>query len=163
AGPLALGVVTAGLAGEFLVTPGFGERVRHGWRLVEDAAGLWARPVEKVLIRSRTLDDDSLAALALSVCAGLIGVTHSGEGMVELLPDGVDKASGLAAAGRRLGFDAAHTVAFGDMPNDIPMLAWAGHGVAMGNAHPELKRHADEIAPGNEEDGVAAVLERLFP
>ena len=49
------------------------------------------------------------------------------------------------------------------MPNDIPMLAWAGHGVAMGNAHPELKRHADEIAPGNEEDGVAAVLERLFP
>ncbi len=163
AGPLALGVVTAGLAGEFLVTPGFGERVRHGWRLVEDAAGLWARPVEKVLIRSRTLDDDSLAALALSVCAGLIGVTHSGEGMVELLPDGVDKASGLAAAGHRLGFDAAGTLAFGDMPNDIPMLAWAGHGVAMGNAHPELKRHADEIAPGNEEDGVAAVLERLFP
>ncbi|MER6328591.1 HAD family hydrolase [Streptomyces sp. NPDC001034] len=163
AGPLALGVVTAGLSGEFLVTPGFGERVRHGWRLVEDAEGLWTRPVEKVLIRSRALDDDGLAALAHSVCAGRIGVTHSGEGMVELLPDGVDKASGLAEAARRLGFGAADTVAFGDMPNDIPMLAWAGHGVAMGNAHPELKRRADEIAPGNEEDGVAAVLERLFP
>ncbi|GLX50754.1 hydrolase [Streptomyces hygroscopicus subsp. hygroscopicus] len=163
AGPLALGVVTAGLSGEFLVTPGFGERVRHGWRLVEDAEGLWTRPVEKVLIRSRALDDDALAALAHSVCAGRIGVTHSGEGMVELLPDGVDKARGLAEAARRLGFGAADTVAFGDMPNDIPMLAWAGHGVAMGNAHPELKRRADEIAPGNEEDGVAAVLERLFP
>ena len=83
--------------------------------------------------------------------------------MVEVLPDGVDKAGGRAAGGHRLGFDAAGTLAFGDMPNDIPMLAWAGHGVAMGNAHPELKRHADEIAPGNEEDGVAAVLERLFP
>lgn len=163
AGALALGVVTAGLSGEFLVTPGFGERVRHGWRLVEDAEGLWTRPVEKVLIRNRTLDDDALAALAYSVCAGRIGVTHSGEGMVELLPYGVDKARGLAEAARRLGFGAADTVAFGDMPNDIPMLAWAGHGVAMGNAHPELKRRADEIAPGNEEDGVAAVLERLFP
>ncbi|NUO46667.1 MAG: Cof-type HAD-IIB family hydrolase [Streptomyces sp.] len=163
AGPLALGVVTAGLAGEFLVTPGFGERVRHGWRLVEDAEGLWTRPVEKVLIRSRLLDDDRLAGLAVRVSAGRIEVTHSGEGMVELLPAGVTKASGLAEAARLLGFRAADTVAFGDMPNDIPMLTWAGHGVAMGNAHPELRHRADEIAPTNEEDGVAAVLERLFP
>ncbi|MBC2902415.1 HAD family hydrolase [Streptomyces cupreus] len=165
AGPLELGAVTAGLDGEFLVTAGFGERVRHGWRLVEDRAALWSHPVEKVLIRSRRpdLDDDRLAALALRVCAGRIAVTHSGEGMVELLPAGVSKASGLAAAARRLGFGAAGTIAFGDMPNDIPMLEWAAHGVAMGNAHAELRSRADEIAPTNEEDGVAAVLERLFP
>ncbi|MDX3536033.1 Cof-type HAD-IIB family hydrolase [Streptomyces sp. MB09-01] len=163
AGPLELGVVTAGLSGEFLVTPGFGERVRHGWRLVEGHTDLWTRPVEKVLIRSRRLDDDALAALAHRVCAGRIAVTHSGEGMVELLPAGVSKATGLAAAARRLGFSAADTVAFGDMPNDIPMLEWAAHGVAMGNAHAALRRHADEIAPTNEEDGVAVVLERLFP
>ena len=163
AGPLEFGVVTAGLDGEFLVTRGFGERVRHGWRLVEDPAALWARPMEKVLIRSPLLDDDRLAALARRTCAGRIEVTHSGEGMVELLPAGVSKASGLAAAARRLGFSAADTIAFGDMPNDIPMLEWAGHGVAMGNAHAELRRRADEIARTNEEDGVATVLERLFP
>ncbi|MFF4579750.1 HAD family hydrolase [Streptomyces sp. NPDC001389] len=163
AGPLELGVVTAGLSGEFLVTPGFGERVRHGWRLVEDPAGLWTRPVEKVLIRSRRMDDDTLAALADRVCAGRITVTHSGEDMIELLPAGVSKATGLAAAARTLGFSAADTIAFGDMPNDLPMLAWAAHGVAMGNAHEELRRRADEIAPTNEEDGVAVVLERLFP
>ncbi|MFF9867105.1 HAD family hydrolase [Streptomyces sp. NPDC013953] len=163
AGPLALGVVTAGLAGEFLVTPGFGERVRHGWRLVDDPGALWAHPVEKVLIRSRRLGDDALAALAGRVCADRIAVTHSGEGMVELLPAGVDKGSGLAAAARLLGFTAADTIAFGDMPNDIPMLRWAGHGVAMGNAHPRLRQHADETAPGNDDDGVATVLERLFP
>ncbi|MFJ3640744.1 HAD family hydrolase [Streptomyces sp. NPDC090108] len=163
AGPLEFAVVTTGLDGEFLVTRGFGDRVRHGWRLVEEHTALWERPVEKVLIRSRRLDDDRLAALAQRICAGQVAVTHSGEGMVELLPAGVSKASGLAEASRRLGFGAADTIAFGDMPNDIPMLAWAGHGVAMGNAHAELRRHAAEIAPTNEEDGVASVLERLFP
>ncbi|MET7988804.1 HAD family hydrolase [Streptomyces sp. NPDC005281] len=162
-GPLELAVVTAGLHGEFLVTHGFADRVRNGWRLVEHHADLWTSPIEKVLIRSRCLDDDRLAALAQRVCADRISVTHSGEGMIELLPAGVNKASGLAAAARRLGFTSADTIAFGDMPNDIPMLAWAAHGVAMGNAHAELRRHADEIAPTNEEDGVAAVLDRLFP
>ncbi|MFF2409950.1 HAD family hydrolase [Streptomyces sp. NPDC058092] len=163
AGPLELGVVTAGLNGEFLVTSGFGERVRHGWRLVERHADLWARPLEKVLIRSPRLDDDELAERAERACAGALSVTHSGKHVVELLPPGVSKASGLAEAARRLGFTAADTIAFGDMPNDIPMLVWAAHGVAMGNAHAELRSYADEIAPSNEEDGVAAVLERLFP
>lgn len=48
------------------------------------------------------------------------------------------------------------------MPNDLPMLDWAAHGVAMAGAHPELKAAADETAPGNDEDGVAVVLERMF-
>ncbi|GJF31039.1 hydrolase [Kitasatospora sp. NE20-6] len=161
-GPLRLAAVTSGPAGEFVVTPGFDEKVRCGWRLA-DPAELLAQPVDKVLIRHPDLDDDRLAAVASEVCAGEVTVTHSGEGLVELLPAGVSKASGLAAAARVLGFTAAATVAFGDMPNDIPMLAWAGHGVAMGNAHADLRRQADEVAPSNEEDGVAAVLERLFP
>ncbi|MYV41288.1 HAD hydrolase family protein, partial [Streptomyces sp. SID1328] len=53
-------------------------------------------------------------------------------------------------------------VAFGDMPNDIPMFQWAAHGVAMAGAHPELKAVADEVTLSNEDDGVAVVLERLF-
>ncbi|WP_405014803.1 HAD family hydrolase [Kitasatospora sp. NBC_01539] len=161
-GPLRLAAVTAGLSGEFVVTPGFDEKLRCGWRLA-DPVELLAQPVDKVLIRHPDLDDDRLAAVAGEICAGEVAVTHSGEGLVELLPAGVSKASGLAAAARLLGFTAAATVAFGDMPNDIPMLAWAGHGVAMGNAHADLRRQADEVAPSNEEDGVAAVLERLFP
>ncbi|MBY8346071.1 HAD hydrolase family protein, partial [Streptomyces sp. KC 17012] len=54
-------------------------------------------------------------------------------------------------------------IAFGDMPNDIPMFAWASHGVAMANAHEELRAVADEVTSSNEEDGIAAVLERLLP
>ena len=53
-------------------------------------------------------------------------------------------------------------VAFGDMPNDVPMLLRAGHGVAMGNAHPERSPVADEVTAANTEDGVARVLERWW-
>ncbi|WP_159461065.1 HAD family hydrolase, partial [Streptomyces viridosporus] len=49
-----------------------------------------------------------------------------------------------------------------NMPNDVPMFGWAAHGVAMANAHPELKAVADEVTTSNEDDGVAVVLERLF-
>ena len=53
-------------------------------------------------------------------------------------------------------------VAFGDMPNDVPMLQWAGHGVAVGNAHEQVLAVADEVTATNDDDGVAKVLERLF-
>lgn len=57
---------------------------------------------------------------------------------------------------------AADTLAFGDMPNDIPMFAWARRGVAMANAHADLKAVAQEITASNEDDGIAVVLERLL-
>lgn len=57
---------------------------------------------------------------------------------------------------------AAETIAFGDMPNDIPMFGWAAHGVAMAHAHAELKAVADEVTTSNDEDGIAVVLERLL-
>jgi hydroxymethylpyrimidine pyrophosphatase-like HAD family hydrolase len=57
---------------------------------------------------------------------------------------------------------ASDVIAFGDMPNDLEMLQWVGHGVAMGNAHPALKDVADEVTATNAEDGLALVLERWF-
>lgn len=54
------------------------------------------------------------------------------------------------------------TIAFGDMPNDIEMLKWVGHGVAMDNAHHAVKDAADEITAANDDGGVADVLERWF-
>ena len=75
---------------------------------------------------------------------------------------GVTKAHGLAEVASRFGVAAADVVAFGDMPNDLEMLRWAGHGVAMGNAHPELQAAADEVTAHHDEDGVALVLERWF-
>jgi hydroxymethylpyrimidine pyrophosphatase-like HAD family hydrolase len=79
-----------------------------------------------------------------------------------MLPLGLSKAKGLALAARRLGATAADTIAFGDMPNDVPMFAWAAHGVAMADAHPELLAVADEVTASNDADGIAVVLERLL-
>ncbi|MGW0769807.1 HAD family hydrolase [Streptomyces sp. NPDC002676] len=124
---------------------------------------LWAEPISKVLLRHPDLSDDALAALARSVVGSLATVTMSGPGTVELQPGGVTKATGLALAADLLGIGAEQALAFGDMPNDIPMFAWAGRGVAMANAHPELKAVADELTKSNEDDGIAVVLERLFP
>ncbi|MEU5036894.1 HAD family hydrolase [Streptomyces rubiginosohelvolus] len=123
---------------------------------------MWARPVIKVLVRHPELGDDALAAVARGAVGDLATVTMAGPGTVELAPRGVDKGTGLAAAAELLGIGAERTVAFGDMPNDLPMFAGSGLRVAMGNAHPELRAAADEVTLSNAEDGVAVVLERLF-
>ncbi|MBW5426141.1 Cof-type HAD-IIB family hydrolase [Streptomyces sp. BG9H] len=123
---------------------------------------LWELPISKVLVRHPRLADEELAEVARGVVGSLATVTMSGPGTVELQPSGVTKATGLALAAERMGLTAADTVAFGDMPNDIPMFLWAAHGVAMANAHSELKSVADELTRTNEEDGIAVVLERLL-
>src|SRR3954447_24367010 len=123
---------------------------------------LWCEPVSKVLRRHPSLSHDELAVTARSVVGSLVTVTMSGPGTVELQPCGITKATGLALAADYLGLTSSETIAFGDMPNDIPMFDWAAHGVAMANAHPELKAVADEITLSNEDDGIAVVLERLF-
>ncbi|MET8894967.1 HAD family hydrolase [Streptomyces albogriseolus] len=152
-----------GVDGLTLIEPGY--RMPHPTLpsvRVERRDDLWARPLSKVLLRHPELSDDALAAAARSVVGSLATVTMSGPGTVELQPCGITKATGLALAAEHLGLRPEDTVAFGDMPNDVPMFRWAGHGVAMANAHPELKAVADEVTLSNEDDGVAVVLERLF-
>jgi HAD superfamily hydrolase (TIGR01484 family) len=123
---------------------------------------LWAAPLNKIYIQHPTLTDDQLAEAATLAAGGFVSVAMAGEGIVELLPLGLTKATGLSLAARRLGLKSADTIAFGDMPNDIAMFAWASHSVAMANAHEELKAVADEVTSSNEEDGIAVVLERLL-
>ncbi|MEV1020121.1 HAD family hydrolase [Streptomyces sp. NPDC050264] len=161
-GPLALAASRDGLDGEVIVGPGY----REGGGLpaipFTDVAELWAAPLNKVYVQHPGLNDDQLAEVARAVAGDLVGVTMAGEGIVELLPLGLSKATGLSLAARRLGAKAADTIAFGDMPNDIPMFGWAAHGVAMANAHVELKAVANEVTASNEDDGIAVVLERLL-
>ncbi|WP_457964829.1 HAD family hydrolase [Arthrobacter sp. D1-29] len=104
--------------------------------------------------------DEFLAEVAPAV-AHLAAATHSSPGasMLELSLPGVNKAVTLAEYAASLGIDAADVVAFGDMPNDIEMLRWAGHGYAMASGHPEAIRAAGQQAPHFDDDGVAQVLE----
>ena len=124
---------------------------------------LLSSDVVKLLARHEELGSDELLAAARSAVAAGATLTHSsGDGLLEISAAGVSKASGLASLAAERGVAAGDVVAFGDMPNDLPMLSWAGHGVAVANAHPEVLAAADEVTASNDDDGVAQVLDRWF-
>jgi hydroxymethylpyrimidine pyrophosphatase-like HAD family hydrolase len=120
--------------------------------------------VVKLLCRDETRTGDAMLALARSEVDGLASATHSdpNDCLVELSLAGVSKAVTLAELAASHGVAAADVVAFGDMPNDVEMLAWAGRGYAMTGGHPDAVAAAGRTAPSCLDDGVAQVLERLL-
>jgi hypothetical protein len=90
-----------------------------------------------------------------------IEVARSHEFIIEGNPAGVSKGNALRRLAEHLGIPAADVLAVGDQDNDISMLAWAGVGVAMGNAPDALKAIAAWVAPPLTEDGAAAAIERF--
>lgn len=126
-------------------------------------AGVLGRPAVKLLVRHPRMTSEEMAAAAGPLLEDRVAMTYStNEGLLEFAAPGVTKASGLAEVAARLGVRPEEVIVFGDMPNDVPMLRWAGHGVAMANAHPDALAAADEVTGSNAEDGVAQVLERWF-
>jgi Cof subfamily protein (haloacid dehalogenase superfamily) len=125
---------------------------------------LIAEPAVKLMLRHDRLLADELLNRARTVVGGLAELTHSnaGDGLLEISAAGVSKASTLARLCERRGIGPDEVLAFGDMPNDLAMLRWAGHAVAVANAHPDVLAAADEVTAANDEAGVALVLERLF-
>jgi len=126
-----------------------------------DPLDLVAEPVAKLLVRHPELGAGELFARVIELASDQAVATYSGTSLVEISAAGVTKAYALDWVCRRLGIPAGAVMAFGDMPNDLPMLAWAGHAVAVANAQPEVRREADEVTASNLDDGVALVLERL--
>lgn len=90
-----------------------------------------------------------------------VEVRSSGLDTAEIAVHGVNKASGLELVAERYGWTAAETVVFGDGANDVEMLSWAGHAVVMANAPEAIRALGSEVAPSNDDDGVAVILERL--
>ena len=123
-----------------------------------------ADDVIKVFARSFEHDvDDLLAAAERIIPPGVASVTQAGLDYVEICPPNVDKGTGLAVVAEAVGVDPADVLVFGDMPNDLPMFAWAGWSrVAVANAHPSILAVADEVTLTNDEDGVAVYLDRLL-
>ncbi|MBE1532534.1 Cof-type HAD-IIB family hydrolase [Actinomadura algeriensis] len=129
-----------------------------------DEAGLVERPGTKLLAFHPDADPDVLAEKAAQAVGDLVTVTHSsGRGLLEMSARGVTKASALAEFCTERGVDAADVVAFGDMPNDLPMLGWAGTSYGMANAHPMVLAAVTHRTSRNDDDGVAQVIEKLFP
>ncbi|TFV55102.1 HAD family hydrolase [Mycobacterium sp. PS03-16] len=148
---------------QFVSSPGY----EHAWLNPDNTEvsleDLLSAPAVKLLIRKAGARSADMAA----ELAGHIGaegdLTYStNNGLIEIVPRGISKATGIDELARPHGLRAEDVITFGDMPNDIPMLRWAGHGVAMGNAHPETVAAADEVTARNSDDGVARVLERWW-
>jgi Cof subfamily protein (haloacid dehalogenase superfamily) len=150
-------------------------RVQHGfnWPYPEPAHLLPRHQVLpqgavlKAFLRSSTLDQDELLALARQVVdPAEAEVTHAGLGFIEVLPPGITKATGLAVALDHYGVGLGDVLAFGDMPNDLPMLAAVGgaggRAVAVANAHHAVRAAVPELTSGNDVDGVARYLEAVL-
>ena len=124
---------------------------------------LFDTPAVKLLARHEELDAQAFWDRAAEVVGDLAVITWSSSAtLLEISAPGVTKASTLALVAADLGIGAAEVVAFGDMPNDLPMLAWAGTSYAVANAHPTVLAAAGRVAPRNDDDGVAVALAELF-
>jgi Cof subfamily protein (haloacid dehalogenase superfamily) len=126
-------------------------------------AELWDEPAVKLMVRHEEMTDPVTFREAVVAAVGDAAVaTWSGERLVEISALGVTKAATLSLLADELGVGPEEVVAFGDMPNDLPMLEWAGTAYAMANADPIVLEAADHIAPSNDDDGVARVLASVF-
>jgi len=125
-------------------------------------AELWTEPAVKLLVRSDEMGPDELRSAVIAVAGDAATPTWSGDWFVEISAAGITKAATLAKVADELGVVPEDVVVFGDMPNDLPMLAWAGTSYAVANAHPSVLDAADHRAPSNDDDGVAVVLGTIF-
>ncbi|MGW8970275.1 Cof-type HAD-IIB family hydrolase [Streptomyces platensis] len=121
------------------------------------------QPVIKLLAHHPELDPDAFLALAHTAAGDLATFTRSSPtALLEISGPGVSKAGTLARCCAERGIAPEEVVAFGDMPNDIAMLSWAGTSYAMANAHPDVLTATTRRTASNNDDGVAAVIERIL-
>jgi HAD superfamily hydrolase (TIGR01484 family) len=133
-----------------------------GEMIVEDVQQLGSRPVTRVILRDPQSSDADFLQLAQHL--GLHGVTYfvGWSAWLDIAPYGVTKATGVAEVADSLGVAVADVLAFGDGRNDIELLSWAGRGVAIGDAPPEVRAAADETTDRFADGGPVAELRRWF-
>ncbi|MGV9562413.1 HAD hydrolase family protein [Streptomyces sp. NPDC003480] len=130
--------------------------------LAPDAPGA-REPVLKILAYHPELDPDAFLTLARLAVGDRATITRSSpSALLEISGPGVSKASTLALCCAERGISHEEVVAFGDMPNDVEMLTWAGRSYAMGNAHPDVVAAASGRTVANNDDGVAVIIEQIL-
>lgn len=136
----------------------------HAVAPLEELPAVREGSVFKVLALLEDGVADDMLAVALPLCDGLLEASHSSSvaPLIEIAPWGVTKASGLARQAAHFGVEAADVVSFGDAPNAIPMLQWAGRSYAVANAHADVLAAATHHTASVSDDGVAQVLEELL-
>jgi Cof subfamily protein (haloacid dehalogenase superfamily) len=182
-GPLSIRTARAAADATAEVLPSAAFALETGWRAIhgphyghiasretstsqaETIEELWASAESCVKLLAWTpaaVTDAMLASVGAALPADA-EVTYSGaKGMLEIHAAGVSKVVTLARLCDDWGVSPAEVAAFGDMPNDLPVLRWAGRSVAMANAHPQVLAAASEFTASNDDDGVAIVLECMM-
>jgi hydroxymethylpyrimidine pyrophosphatase-like HAD family hydrolase len=127
-----------------------------------DASILCRYGVNKLIGFHPSLPPETLIARARDLVADRACMAYSGASFLEISAQEVSKASALASYCAARAIDRSQVIAFGDMPNDLSMLSWAGRGIAMANAHPTVLAAAAEVTRSNDEDGVALVIEGIL-
>ncbi len=148
----------------FVATAGY----RHAWlnpdHIEVGDDEVFSEPAVKLLVRQPELTSGEMAQRLTAPVGDRAQITFSTDnGLIELSVPDTHKASGLRRLIAEAGLSGTATIAFGDMPNDVEMLTWAHHGVAMAHGHPAALAAADEVTVvDNNGDGLARVLERWF-
>lgn len=129
-----------------------------------DASGAYVdvldRPVTKVMMigAPHLLGDVQMALQRTS--ADQVDFSFSDLRLLQVVRRGVDKAAALAVVAERYGVPRNGVMTIGDAPNDIPMLRWAGLGVALRNAWDEVRQAAHFTCSSNDDAGVAEAIRR---
>ncbi|WP_432587505.1 Cof-type HAD-IIB family hydrolase [Streptomyces sp. HD1123-B1] len=132
-------------------------------KLLDDGFAHADQPIIKLLAHHPELAPDAFLTLGRSAAGEHGSFTRSSPtALLEISGTGVSKASTLEQCCAERGITAEEVVAFGDMPNDLEMLSWAGTSYAMANAHPDVLAATTHHTAANTEDGVAAVIERIL-
>ncbi|MGI8459506.1 MAG: HAD family hydrolase [Propionibacteriaceae bacterium] len=133
-----------------------------GEMIIEDLDQLSSRPVTRVILRDPDRSDTDFLTLADQL--GLHGVSYfiGWSAWLDIAPEGVNKATALSKVAAELGVAQADVLAMGDGRNDIEMLRWAGRGVAMGDAPPEVKAAAAHVTGRFDDGGTVAELRHWF-
>ena len=129
--------------------------------IVPDLLAWVRRPVTKILAVAPAPRPTQLLPVARAHFAGRAEVTVSHPEFLEFLAPQVSKGAAVRWLARRLGIPLEQTMAIGDQFNDLEMIEYVGHGVAMAGAPPEVQAAARYIAPPVAEEGAAQIVEAL--
>ncbi len=134
----------------------------QGRMTIEPLDELAAQPATRVIVRDPDANEHDFIDLAASI--GMHGVSYSvgWSAWLDIAPQGVNKATALEVVCEQLGVSSHDVLALGDGRNDIEMLAWAGRGVAMGDAPWEVQAAASDVAANFEDGGTVLELDRWF-
>jgi Cof subfamily protein (haloacid dehalogenase superfamily) len=130
---------------------------------IESIEELAARPVSRVIVRDPETTEEAFAAMVEDLGLHEVSYFVGWSAWLDIAPMGVDKAHGLGIVCSELGIDPSDVLAIGDGRNDMEMLAWAGRGVAMGDAPDEVQAVADDVTGFFTDLGTVDELERWFP